>query len=402
MEALSDLKVLEWAQSISGPHCAKRLADLGAEVIKVEEPGLGDEARRRGPFPGDVPHPERSGLFLFLNANKLGVTLNLEHPRGRRSFRDLIQQVDILIENNPPHLVKQLGLEYDRLREVNPRLIMTSITPFGQSGPYQDYRASDLVSFHISGMGHETPQHGVDSLDREPLRAGGEQAHFLVGMVGALATMAAVFARKASGKGQHVDVSEMEALISVMIRINLHRYTYEKEVPSRLASTVRPLNYVPCRDGYVNILLNEPHWWRNLVQAMGNPDWASDPLFQNADFRAQGWDAVQPLLEDWASQYDKEEIFRKLQESHVPCLPGNTFAGLLASEHLEARGFFVELEHPQAGRLRYPGAPYRLSQTPWKLQRPAPLLGEHNQEIYCGRLGYSREDLVRLRGMGVL
>ena len=159
-EALSGLKVLEYGEFICAPYCGKLLADLGAEVIKVEPPGLGDKARHWGPFPQDLPHPEKSGLFLYLNTNKLGVTLNLESAAGIKIFTELVKQVDVLVENNPPKEMEWLGLDYESLHQINPRLVVTSITPFGQTGPYHDYKGCDLISFHMSGEAYVNPAGG--------------------------------------------------------------------------------------------------------------------------------------------------------------------------------------------------------------------------------------------------
>jgi len=398
---LNDLRVLDCSAGVPGAYCAKLLADLGADVLKAEPPG-GDVTRRLGPFPGDAPHPEKSGLFLYLNPNKRGVTLDSHTPGGRAILRRLAERVDILIEDHPPDEAARRGLGFDALSEVNPELILTSVSPFGQIGPYRAWTITDLIAFHMGGSGYETPQHGVASLEEPPLRAGGYQADYLAGVVGAAATMGGVFARRNSGRGLHVDVSRWESLVGIMTRINLHQWTYEGEEPDRRMSTERLQNHVPCKDGYINLLIYEPHWWRNLVEAMGTPEWTQDPLFQNADFRAQGWDAVQPLIEAWAMDYTKDELFRKLQAAHVPCLPGNTFGDLLESRHLRARGFFVEQEHPAAGSVVAPGPPYRLQASPWSLRRPAPLLGQHNVEVLCGELGYSREELARLRAWGMV
>jgi len=193
--ALSGLKVLEYSQFIAGPFCGKFLADFGAEVIKVEEPGVGDEARRRGPFPNDIPHQEKSGLFLFLNTNKLGITLDVKSATGVKIFKDLVQQADILVESNPPQVMKALGLDYATLSKINPRLIMTSITPFGQTGSYRDYKSCDLVCSHMSQIAICQPFESRTTR-REPLKAGGYQTDFMAGLTGAVGTMSALLATR--------------------------------------------------------------------------------------------------------------------------------------------------------------------------------------------------------------
>jgi len=404
MGALSDLKVVEWGEFISGPYCAKLLADLGAEVIKVEKPGCGDRSRSYGPFPKDLPHTEKSGLFLYLNTNKLGVTLDWASVTGAEILRELITQADILIENHSPREVEELGFHYDTLSKANPGLVMTSITPFGQSGPYRDYRACDLVSFHISGLAHMNPSGGVDDIEEEPpLRGKSLQADFLAGLSGGIATMSAVFARRATGQGRHVDLSQHEALASV-IRRDLGAATYEGleriRVKGAQPSTETLLGQ--CKDGQFFVVCNTDRFWANWVEVMGNPEWADTELFQNRAARRENWDAAKIMIEEWAKDQSLDELVRAAQARRVPCMPVNTVRESANSEQLAARDYFAEVDREQMGRVRFPGAPYKLSQTPWQVARPAPLLGEHNEEVLCGRLGYTEQDLAIMRVEGVI
>ena len=211
--ALSGLKVVELGDFIAAPYCAKLMADMGAEVIKIEPPGLGDSARRYGPFPNDEPHSERSLLFAYMNTSKLGITLDVTKPLGKRVFRELLKDADVLVEANPPKTMEELGLDYDSIKDVNPGLIVTSITPFGQTGPYRDYKATELVSFHIGGIGYPTPGDVVNPDTSPPMKAPGHQADIMAGVTGASASMTALFAREFTGEGQHIDVSEQETLL---------------------------------------------------------------------------------------------------------------------------------------------------------------------------------------------
>lgn len=347
--ALEGLRVVEHAQLIAGPYCGKLLADLGAEVIKVEPPE-GDEARRWGPFSSGKPDPERSGLFLYLNTNKRGVTAP--------SVPDaLMEHADVLISDARTS-------PYEALHPKYPSLIVVSVTPFGTTGPYRDRPASDLTVFHASGVAHETPQHGVPDLDQPPLRPGGYPAYFQAGGVAATATMTAIFARALTGEGEHVDVSHLEALTGIMTRINMHQHTYEGKEPSRRRHAEYQVDYVPCKDGYVNIQVHFPHWWRAMVKAIGDPEWAQDPLFESADFRDQAWDILAPLLAEWAKDYTRKELFDHLQRHHVPCLPGYSFDDVVEDPHLKARGYWTDISG-----FRMPGPPYRLSKTPWAIRR---------------------------------
>jgi crotonobetainyl-CoA:carnitine CoA-transferase CaiB-like acyl-CoA transferase len=402
--ALSDLKIVELGHLISGPYCAKLLADLGAEVIKVEEPGLGDEARRREPFLHDEAHPEKSGLFLYLNTNKLGVTLNLKSKTGRDIFHKLVKEADVLVENNRPSVMDELGLQYENLKEINPRLIMTSITPFGQSGPYRNYKATELISYHMGMIGYSTPGVVDNPAEEPPLRAGGQVADFMAGIAGAVATMCAVFYRQATGLGEHVDVSTQEAVAS-FARTAATEYLYTKQLYGR-ARGARPYvgfaGMLPCKDGYVNLSPSQDHHWDGLVQLMGNPEWAQDERFKNRDSRREHGEEIRAHLEEWTKGQNKVELAEAAQRLGFPGAPIYTIDEALNAEHLLAREFLVQIEHPEAGRIRYPGAPFKLWGTPWRVICPAPLLGQHNEEVYCRRLGYSKEKLVKFRESGVI
>ena len=401
---LAGLKVLDCGHFVSAPYCTKLMADMGAEVIKVEEPGKGDKSRDWGPFTGDIPHPERSGLFLYLNTNKLDVTINLKNAIGKEIFYKLVKDVDILVENNPPQLMAELGLDYQTISKRNLHLIMTSITPFGQSGPYRNYKASELVLVQMSGVGHGTPGEVEDISKEPPLKSRALEIGFMAGTAGAGATMTALFARQASGQGQHVDVSEQEAAAWVgMANFAHYLYGYPNPVRDKRGRFPRaPMHDLPCKDGYVHLECLEEHQWSEFVDLMGNPEWAQNELFQSGQSRANYWDALGPLVIELIKGWSKEDLSREAQAKGIPCTPVMISKDLLSSEQLAARGFFVAVDHPDAGKFLYPGAPYQLSETPWKIRHPAPLLGEHNEEVFCQRLGYTREDLARMRTMGAI
>ena len=403
-KALSGLNVIEWADFVSGPYCGKLLADLGADVIKVEKPGCGDSARAYGPFPGDLPHHESSGLFLYLNTNKLGVTLDTATATGAKVFRRLLEQADILIENYPPRKVAELGFDYQSLAGLNPRLIVTSITPFGQTGPFRDYRSCNLVSFNTGGMAFVNPSEGVEDIERDaPLKAPEHQGDLMAGLSAAVAAMCAVMGREVSGRGQHVDVSEQEALASIMRR-ELGVYTIEGvtwtrqkgSLPMQISDVYR------CGVGAVHLSCSGDRHWFRWVETMGNPEWATTEIFLDQSLRRENWDAAKAMIEEWLADYTADEVVSLAEAVRVPCRAVNTARELVESDLLDSRDYFAELDHEVAGRVTLPGAPYKLSQTPWSVSRPAPLLGQHNVEVYCERLGYSRDDLVRMRAEGVI
>jgi len=396
--ALDGLKVLEYCQMISGPYCGKLLADLGAEVIKIEEPSAGDVARTRGPFPTDAPHPEKSGLFLYLNTNKLGVTLNLGTASGRELFRRLAEQADVLLEDRPPGEMAKLGLDYASLSAINPRLIVTSITPFGQTGPYRDYKSYHLNLYHASGHSSFFYVAPRERRKESLVVAGGGVGDYDGGLSAAVATLAALFARLATGQGQHIDISKFEALLALeRVMVALFANTPE---PPPLPGMVG--GQMPCQDGYVVVTPVQSHQWQALMEMMGNPAWAQDEKCRDETTRAQHRDEIQPLLEEWMAQHSKEELYHEGQALGVPIGPVRTLAEIADWPQARQRGFFAELDHPQAGRLEYPTAAYKMSETPWRGERAAPSLGEHNEQIYCGRLGYSKEQLARMAADGTI
>jgi crotonobetainyl-CoA:carnitine CoA-transferase CaiB-like acyl-CoA transferase len=276
---------------------------------------------------------------------------------------------------------------------------MTSISPFGQTGPRRDCRASDLVSFHMSGYGYHLGGPVKDPRAEPPVKAAGRQADFVAGVNAALATMAGVFARAHSGHGQHVDVSVQEALIPFSFG-QIAQYSYEGKVSNRRKADnpeTGTVAVLPTADGHVAISPREEHLWERWIELIGNPDWASEERFKDREARVANWAELEPLLSEWTRTRTKDEIFRAAQAVRVPAFPVNTIDGVFASAQLAARAFFQEIVHPVAGGALYPTAPYRFSADGWELRRPAPLLGQHNDEILGQWLGCSREDLVRLR-----
>jgi crotonobetainyl-CoA:carnitine CoA-transferase CaiB-like acyl-CoA transferase len=399
--ALSGLKIVELGEMASAPYAAKLMADMGAEVIKIERPQGGDRARTRGPFPAGKPHPEKSGLFLYLNTNKLGVTLDVARPEGFALLEQLVAGTDVLIHNVAPADMDRIGLKFDRLRARNHRLVMTSITPFGLSGPKRNWRAEDLTLWsagglcYINGGGPEHPE-------MPPLRTFGQQSGFQGGVQAAVATMGAVFAAERDGEGQHVEVSIYETLASMM-ELFFEFWPYMGMVASRLGQKpIQPLEVMECRDGYIYVCCVEEHQWRNFVELMGNPEWANEEIFSDRLKRGINWDALKVFLQEWVSQQTVLDLYKKAQARRIPFAPVSTMGDLLSSEHLKQRGFFVEIAQPMAGTHKYPGAPLKYHRTPWEIRRPAPTIGQHNEEVFGARLGIEAARLAELRRTSVI
>jgi CoA:oxalate CoA-transferase len=399
--ALEGVKIVEYCNMVSGPYCSKLLADMGAEVLKIEPPLLGDDSRRRGPFPGDIPDQEKSGLFLYLNSNKKGLTLDPTTPDGKEIFKKLIEKTDVFIEDRPPGEMEELELAYETLKSFNPGLIMVSITPYGRSGPFKDYKAFQLNTVHVSGQGYMLPIPALD-MDRPPVKVGGQSSGFDVGLVAVVAVTAAFYWKLLTGKGQYIEMSKQEALMS-MQRVESVTYANDQVIITRGGEKGRkmPGGIMPCQDGYVVAVTPEEHQWKALIKLIGDPKWAEEDWCQDALARSDNVDQINERIIAWTRQHTKEEIFRQGQALSCPIAPVNTVEDIYHSEQFKARNFFVDLEHPALGKIPFPSSAYRFSKTPWQLIQAAPLLGEHNKEVY-GQNGYSEEDLSTLKNKGVI
>jgi len=401
-KALGGLKVIECSDLRTGPYAAKLMADLGAEVIKVEDPARGDEARRYGPYPGDSPNPEKSGLYLWLNANKLGITLNLRTVLGRKILKELLKQADVFIEEMPPSVSKELGLDYESLKKLNPQLVVTSITPFGETGPYKDYKAYEINCSAAGGLSNAT---GYP--DREPLIFPISAGDYQAGVAAASASLVAVLVRRRIGRGQHVNISEAEVLADDHAGQYLIRYIYQGVSGNRRGHHAGyfyyPCSCLPCRDGYMILIAPQSGQWIRFVELMGNPEWSQKPRYRNRRAMFEEYpDEADALLIPWLKKHDKEEIFALSRENHLPFSPVRTIDEMVNDPQFKEREFFCSLSHPEVGTLQYPGTAYKLSKTPARLERPAPYLGENNREILCGRLGYSEDELIKMKEYGVI
>jgi len=398
-QALSDVKVLDLTWHIAGPYCTKLLADYGADVIKLEKPGEGDPSRRMGPFFRDVPHPEKSGLFLYLNSNKKSITLNLKSETGKKIFKELVKDIDVLVENFSPHVMPSLGLDYETLEKINPNIVMTSISNFGQTGPYRDYKASELIIYGIGGCMCST---GLG--DCEPIKKGGSLVQYSAGTLAAVATMIALRAAEIQGIGNHVDISLMEAQMGSIERrmSELLAYQYNKELTPRMdiAGLMQfPFGVFPCKDGYVDVAAGFM-WLDRLETVLGMPlaERYGGANHFNLERREE---FLSTIWYPWIMERTRKEIVEACQKDHVFSCQVNTVEDLLKEDQMNQRGFWVDIDHPVVGKLTYPGRPALSTDLPWVIRRPAPLLGQHNEEIYT-RIGYTKEDISRLRQMGII
>ena len=398
---LLGIRVLDLTQGVAGPYATKLLSDYGADVVKIERPDGGDPTRRSGPFPDDVPHLDRSGLFFELNSGKRSVTLNLATATGRRILQRLAADVDLVIESFRPGTLARLGLDAQRLEAVNAAAALVRLSNYGQDGPYRDFEMDDLGAYAMGGVLALTGGEG-----REPARIGLYAPLFLAGGVLATYTIGAVFGSRRTGRGERVDASLFEILASSMDRggPNLVAYQYSGSLmTTRSASQVRnamPNGVFQCTDGYVSIT-GLTNFFPRMARMIDRPDLAEDAAFL-ARIEDPGFlPEVEPLLTDWLRTRTKREAMERGQAEGLPVSALNTMEDVFTDPHLGQRGFFEAVTQPAAGDVVLPGLPLRMSETPGEIG-PAPTLGEHTVEVLTESLGYSKEDVAVLRQRGVV
>lgn len=400
--ALEGIRILDLTRIFSGPYCAMLFADMGAEVIKIEPPG-GEIIRDNPPMvkegEGGPEDRSRSGYFLTLNRNKYGITLNLKHPKGVGIFKELVKIGDVVLENYAPGVMKRLGIDYPVLRDINPRTIMCSISGFGQWGPYSERIAFDVTSQAMSGLMSIT---GYP--DSPPTRVGTSLGDVNASAHAAFAIMTALWQREKSGVGQYIDCSMQEAMVSILEGA-IVRWTIGKELLTPIGSHNphdAPMGAYKCKDGYIIIATVGDEHWHRFCRAIGRPEWASDPEYRT---KRQRWEKKLILAEEiekWAANYTVREAGEILDRERVANSPILNIQQVVDDPHLNARGYFVEVEHPIIGKAKIPGIPFKLSETPGEVERPSPLVGEHNELILGKYLGISSAEVKQLKEEGAL
>ena len=389
--------MLDLTHHIAGPYCTKLLADFGAEVVKIERPG-GDPARWTPPFFRDQPGADRGLTFAYLNTNKQSVSLDLKSPRGRDILLDLAEDTDILVENFSPRVMASLGMDFETLRAKNPALVMVSISNFGQTGPYRDYKAADIVAYALGGL-----MYIFGAYDREPLKHAYNQAQFKAGTDAASAALIALYRQRLTGGGQHVDVSIQEA-VATGLRDVVNNFTYTGAVRRRQPNHSGDLNRLRATaDGH---MLPSPGLtvgfnWQTVVDFLGIPE-LDDERFATPSARLANAEGLGRILDGYFIEQNKYEMFYASHQHRFIFGVVQSPEETLADPQFEHRGFFVEADHPTIGPLRFPGAPFNMGATPWRLTGPAPGLGQHTGAVLEQRLGYSGPQLERLQREGVI
>jgi CoA:oxalate CoA-transferase len=399
-KALDDITVLDLGQVIAMPYCTMLLADLGARVIKVESRAQGQERVSLGIKRMRNGVEERVPVHQYRERNKQSITLDLKSPKGVELFKELVRHADVVAENFSVGTMARLGLGYDTLTQINPRLIYASVTAFGQDGPYAHWRGYDILAQAISGYMSIT---GFP--DQPPTRSGQSISDYYAGMLCAFSIVSALHYRQRTGKGQHIDMALLDSLITALDNLG-ERYTVGGEILTRkgnISFAGSSSGVYATTDGHVAIAAGSSNLvWRRFCQIIGQPELADDPKFATTAARRTYQTETAAIIQGWTAERTKAEVVNTLADGGVPAAPVNNVAEMVADPQVQAREMFVELEHPIYGPVKITGTPLKLSETPGRVERLAPMPGEHNEEVFVGMLGYSKEDLVRWQNEGVV
>jgi len=398
---LEGIKVLSATGALFGPYCAMVLADLGADVIKIERPGAGDMNREWGPFFKGVEGVEKSAYFFGLHRNERGITINFKSPKGKQIFKDLVKKSDVVIENFKPGVMDEWGLGYEDLKKVNPKIIYACGSGFGHYGPYSSWPSYDIIG---QAMGGFMDLNGWP--DKPPARAGSSIGDIVSGMFLAIGILAALRYRDLTGKGQSIDIAQVDSMVAVSETAVL-KYTVEGVIPTRIGSrhpTITPFDIYPVTDGYVCIAAGNDAIFGRLCTVMGKPELTKDPRFDTNPNRTANYGALKPIIEDWTKDKTKWEVTNLCHSVDCPAAPVYNVKEVVEDEHIsKAREMIVPVEHPILKKpIQICGSPIKMSECPIKEYTPAPLLGQHNFEVLSGMLGYTKEQVEALRKEGVI
>ncbi|MBW2148287.1 MAG: CoA transferase [Deltaproteobacteria bacterium] len=391
---LKGYRVLSFGRVLAGPYAAMLLCDMGAEVIKVEEPTKGDPARNNGPFINGI-----SSYFFSVNRGKKSITLNLRHEEGKEIARRLIRSVDVLIENFRPGVMDRLGLGYHAVREINPRLVFASISGFGQTGPYAHRPAYDMVAQGMGGTVSITGEPG-----RPPVRVGYSIGDMGAALFASNAILAALLERERSGQGQWIDVAMVDSQVALCENA-LARYFANGQVPRPLGSR-HPLNtpfqVFPARDGYIVLIASQEADWERFCRLVNRPDLLEDHRFRTREGRTQNHAELEPILVEILRSRTAAQWLHDMEAAGIICSPVNDIQQVVEDQQIRSRGMIAEVQHPKLGSVKVAGTPFKLSRTSCSIEKGAPDLGQHTEDILKGLLGATQEEIKRLREKGVV
>ena len=397
MRPLDDLRVLDVSRALAGPYCTMMFGDLGADVIKVELPDRGDESRSWGPpFVGEpyAVYPGESAYFMAINRNKRSITVNLKSPEGQEIVRRLVSLSDVFVENYRTGALEKMGLDYEELHRLNPRLVYCSISGYGRDGPYAERPGYDFVIQAEGGiMGLTGPVEGP------PYRVGISIIDITTGMFASTAILAALRAREVSGEGQLIDISLLDTSVALLANVAAN-YLVGGVEPPRMGNAhfnITPYEVFRARDRWFTLGAANARQWEMVCEVIGQPGLKNDPRFKTNQERVANRQVLAQILNAAFATRDADEWLEKLHQADIPSAPINTLRDVFDHHQATARDFRLEIEHPTAGVIGLPGFPYKMSHTPAALHRPPPRMGEHTEEILTGLLGYSTQSVDQLR-----
>jgi CoA:oxalate CoA-transferase len=387
---LKGIRVLDLGHVLAMPTCTMQLADLGAEVIKIERPGIGDDSRYFGPFKN-----KESAYFISINRNKKSITLDLKKEKGKKIFKDLVKVSDVVTENYRPNTMQKLGLGYETLKAINPQIIYASICGFGHKTVYPGRPGYDVIAQATGGIMAITGQ-----ADGPPTRVGSSIGDIFSGSFATIGILAALRVKEKTGLGQQVDIAMMDSVVSVLENAVV-RYTVTGEIPQRTGSahpSIAPFDVFEAQDGWFVIGVGNDMLWERFCKAINKEDLLDDPRFTTNPKRSENYKELKPIITEWSKEKTVEEILNILIKAGVPVGEVNTIDKIVDDPNIKLREMIVEVEHPRAGKVKITDTPIKLSLTPGKVEKASPLLGEHTNEL----LGFSKEEIKSLKKEGIV
>jgi len=391
---LKGIRVLDLGHVLAMPTCTMQLADLGAEVIKIERPGIGDDSRYFGPFKN-----KESAYFISINRNKKSITLNLKKEKGKKIFKDLVKVSDVVTENYRPNTMQKLGLGYETLKAINPQIIYASICGFGHKTVYPGRPGYDVIAQATGGIMAITGQ-----ADGPPTRVGSSIGDIFSGSFATIGILAALRVKEKTGLGQQVDIAMMDAVVSVLENAVV-RYTVTGEIPQRTGSahpSIAPFDVFEAQDGWFVIGVGNDMLWERFCKAINKTDLLKDPRFSTNLQRSENYQALKPIITHWSKIKTVQEVLDILLQAGVPVGEVNTIDKIVEDPNVKLREMIVEVEHPQAGKVKITDSPIKLSLTPGKVEKASPLLGQHTEEILKKLLGFSKEKINSSKKEGIV
>ncbi len=394
LKPLENVKVLDLTRVLAGPYASMMMADFGADIIKIETPNTGDDSRAFGPFVG-----KESAYFMSLNRGKRSMTLNLKEEKAKEIFKEMVKKADVVLENYRPGTMEKFGLGYDVLKEINPKIIYTACSGFGHTGPYSKKPAYDVI---VQGMGGIMSITGQEN--GEPTRVGASVGDVTAGLFAVIGTLTALYHRAINGVGQKVDVAMLDCQVAILENA-IARYVTSGIAPGPIGNrhpSITPFEAFKAKDGYVIIAVGNDRLWSKFCNLIGKVELIEDERFVSNSQRTKNQKALKAILDTIFPDKTVDEWLAVIDEAGIPCGPINTVDRVLKDPQIAAREMIVEVEHPIAGSLKMPGLPIKLSETPGSVEVPAPLLGQHTEEILAEWLNLSAKEVAALKEQGVL